>query len=255
VDAVFSSERYGEELARRLGARHVEVDLARTAHPVSGTAVRRDPRGQWEYLAPATRAGLAARIVVVGAESTGTTTLSRQLADHYGAPWVAEYGRLHTELKLRAARAFHPFAGIADLVWTEGDFHDVARQQQIDEDAAVAGPILVCDNDAWAASVWGHRYLGTPLPDLAAYARRPMLYLLTDHVGVPFEGDGIRDGEHLREWMTEQFEIALQARGVPWARISGRREERRVAAIVACDAAMEAHFRYADPLESQKQNN
>ena len=49
--------------------------------------------------------GLCARIVVVGAESTGTTTLSRALADHYDAPWVAEEGRRHSEDRLAAATA------------------------------------------------------------------------------------------------------------------------------------------------------
>jgi HTH-type transcriptional repressor of NAD biosynthesis genes len=44
VDAVFSSEKYGVELAHRLGAEHVAVDLDRTVVPVSGTAVRADPR-------------------------------------------------------------------------------------------------------------------------------------------------------------------------------------------------------------------
>ncbi|HEY0636381.1 MAG TPA: adenylyltransferase/cytidyltransferase family protein, partial [Pseudonocardiaceae bacterium] len=40
VDAVFSSEEYGPELARRFGARHVAVDPGRVRAPVSGTAVR-----------------------------------------------------------------------------------------------------------------------------------------------------------------------------------------------------------------------
>src|SRR4051794_23048737 len=43
VDAVFSSEAYGEELARRFDAVHVAVDPERLAVPVSGRAVREDP--------------------------------------------------------------------------------------------------------------------------------------------------------------------------------------------------------------------
>lgn len=136
VDAVFTSEDYGQELAKRLGAQHVLVDLDRSRHPVSGTAVRADPLGRWHDLAPATRAGLAARIVVVGAESTGTTTLSRALAEHYQTAWVPEHGRLHTEEKLLAARAFDERARMEDLVWTVGDFMDVAVRQARAEDEA-----------------------------------------------------------------------------------------------------------------------
>ncbi|MBB5959458.1 NadR type nicotinamide-nucleotide adenylyltransferase [Saccharothrix tamanrassetensis] len=249
VDAVFSSESYGDEMAKRLGAQHVLVDIGRSAHPVSGTAVRAAPEANWHHLAPATRAGLCARIVVVGAESTGTTTLSRQLAAHLGASWVPEYGRLHTEHKLAAAKAFDPAASIDSLVWTVGDFQDVAaRQQELADAAAAERPILVCDNDPWAATVWGHRYLGAPHPDIAPDAHRPALYLLTDHEGVPFEQDGWRDGEHLRAWMTGLFRAGLAERGVPWSVVTGSPAARLGQAVAACEPVLARHFRFADPL-------
>src|SRR5262249_17232108 len=55
-DLVFTSEDYGDELARRLGARHVCVDRARAEFPVSGTDVRRDPLAAWRFLPPPVRA-------------------------------------------------------------------------------------------------------------------------------------------------------------------------------------------------------
>ena len=241
VDAVFSSEDYGVELARRLGATHVPVDPRRLAFPVSGTAVRADVRGQWANLARPTRAGLATRVVVLGAESTGTTTLATALAAHYGGTAVPEYGREHTAAKL-AAKA---------PVWTVGDFVDVAVRQGADEDAAApAAPVLVCDNDPWAATVWCERYLGFGHPevDAAVGDRRPALYLLTDHVAVGFEQDGTRDGEHLRPWMTARFVRGLRGRGVPWLLLTGSREHRLRRAVRACEAAVAARFTFTDPL-------
>ncbi|MET9229517.1 AAA family ATPase [Lentzea sp. NPDC003310] len=232
VDVVFSSEKYGDELARRLGAQHVLVDLDRLTHPVSGTAVRTDPVANWHHLAPATQRGLGRKVVVLGAESTGTTTLSRQLADHFGAPWIPEYGREHTEHKLTAARSFSPDATVDGLVWTPGDFEDVAREQERRIRAETA-PLVVADNDAFAATVWGERYLGFR-PEIFR-GSAPDLYLLTDHVGVPFEQDGWRDGEHLREWMTALFERELTARGVPWLKLT---EDRFEAAITAVEHLM-----------------
>jgi len=251
VDVVFSSEDYGAELASRLGAKHVAVDPDRDAVPVSGTAIRADTPAHWDFLAPATRAGLCARVVVVGAESSGTTTLSRALADHYGTAWVAEEGRAHTEDKLAAATAL---AGgtpppLDDLVWTVGDFVDVATRQSAAEDLAArtSGPLLVCDNDAWAATVWCERYLGAAHPAVAT-ERRPTLYLLTDHDGVPFEQDGWRDGEHRREWMTARFSELLDRRGVPWHLLTGAREERLATAVRICDELLTGHFLFDDPL-------
>ena len=100
IDAVFSSEPYGAELARRLGAAEVRLDAGRSAFAVSGTKVRADPVAAWSLLEPPVRGWFAKRVVVVGAESTGTTTLSADLADalrgrggpHALTQWVAEYG-------------------------------------------------------------------------------------------------------------------------------------------------------------------
>lgn len=265
VDAVFTSEKYGDELAARLGATHVLVDLDRAEHQVSATAIRADVRARWWDLAEPTRAGLAARVVVVGAESTGTTTLSKALADHYGSLWVPEYGRTHTEDKLAAARSMTPDATVADLVWTVGDFVDVAHRQATAEDAAArggagrpdqvpdaraGGPVLVCDNDPWAATVWCERYLGRAYPHVAAAVgdRRPALYVLTDHRDVPFEQDGWRDGEHLREWMTGLFEQRLTERGVPWVKVTGSAEDRLRHAVDVCEALLLRHFSYTAPL-------
>jgi NadR type nicotinamide-nucleotide adenylyltransferase len=232
VDVVFSSEKYGDELARRLGAQHVLVDLDRVTHAVSGTAVRNDPFANWHHLAPATQRGLGWKVVVVGAESTGTTTLSKRLADHFAAPWIPEYGREHTEHKLRAARAFRADAAVDSLVWTLGDFEDVAREQERRIQAETA-PLVVADNDAFAATVWGERYLGFR-PNVFQ-GTEPDLYLLTDHVGVPFEQDGWRDGEHLREWMTGLFERELAERGVPWRKLT---DDRFTTAVTAVEQLM-----------------
>jgi HTH-type transcriptional repressor of NAD biosynthesis genes len=81
VDVVYSAEDYGDELAARLDAKHVRV--GRIAQAPSSTAVRRDLVSTWSTLAPATRAGLATRVIVVGGESTGTTTVSRAVADRF----------------------------------------------------------------------------------------------------------------------------------------------------------------------------
>jgi HTH-type transcriptional regulator, transcriptional repressor of NAD biosynthesis genes len=265
VDAVFSSEEYGEELAARLGAKHVVVDPKRATYPVSGSAVRADPIGQWTQLAMPTRAGLVARVVVLGAESTGTTTLCQRLTEHFraragafaGTRCVVEHGRLHTEEKLAAEMALAKASGrqppdLKSLVWTVGDFVDVARRQAIAEDDAAArgGPLLVCDNDSWAATIWCERYLGRGFDEVEAVAadRRPALYLLTDHVGVPFEQDGWRDGEHRREWMTARFIRGLRERGVPWLLLSGSPNHRLRRAIRACEETLRTHYRYAQPL-------
>jgi nicotinamide riboside kinase len=267
VDAVFTSESYGDELAARFDARHVCFDPARTRVPVSSTAVRADLPGSWDLLAPAPRAGLATRIVVVGAESTGTTTTARLLAEHYRrrggvwerTAWVPEHGRDYTvelmqQSRAEAHTAGRPEPGMDDLVWRPADFARIAARQTAMEDAAAAAgsPLLVCDTDAFATAVWERRYLG---PDSRASAEsagpglpRHDLYLLTSHEGVPFEQDGIRDGEAIRADMTGWFVEALTAAGHPWVLLTGTLERRLQLAIRAVDATLDRRLRFASPL-------
>ncbi|GIJ45503.1 transcriptional regulator NadR [Virgisporangium aliadipatigenens] len=255
VDAVFSSELYGTELARRFGAAHVAVDLPREALPVSGTGVRADPVAHWDFLAAPVRAWFVRRVVVVGAESTGTTTMARALARHYRlrggvwarTRWVPEYGRELTERKLAA---LGPGADVFDVTWDRPDFVDVAHAQNAAEDAAAreGSPLLVCDTDAFATAIWEERYLGSTSEQVRAAARTPALYLLTDHVGVPFVDDGLRDGEHVRPWMTGRFRAALGAQGVPCQELTGSYRRRLADAIAACDALLDGGWGLADPL-------
>ncbi|MFY1703242.1 AAA family ATPase [Micromonospora sp. WMMA1923] len=250
VDAVFSSEPYGEELARRFDAVPVCVDVDRRAVPVSGTSVRADPVGHWRWLSPPVRAWFVRRVVVLGAESTGTTTMARALAEHYGTGWVPEYGRELTARKLDRLRRDRPEATVADVTWDRDDFAEVVREQQAAEDAAArsSGPLLICDTDTRATALWEERYLGSTSAEVRAAARRPALYLLTDHRQVPFTDDGLRDGEHLRVWMTGRFRAELATSGVPVVELTGSHRQRLARAVAACDAVLAAGWSLADPL-------
>src|SRR5918912_2793574 len=92
-DHVFASEDYGPKLAEVLGADFVPVDRAREVVPVSGTAVRADPMGNWQYLPDCVRPSFVRRVCVFGPESTGKSTLARDLARHFRTVAVPEYPR------------------------------------------------------------------------------------------------------------------------------------------------------------------
>ncbi len=247
IDAVVSSESYGAELARRFEAAHVAFDLDRAAVPVSGTAVRADPAGHWWALRPPVRAWFVRRVVVVGAESTGTTTIARALAGHFETSWVPEYGRELTERKLAA---LGPTASVVDVRWDEADFVEVADRQEAAANLAAgsSGPLLICDTDARATAIWEERYLGKSSNKVRDAARWPDLYLLTGHEGVPFEQDGLRDGEHVREWMTGRFRDILATAPVPVIELAGSPEERLATAVEACLALLDKGWSLADPL-------
>jgi HTH-type transcriptional repressor of NAD biosynthesis genes len=58
VDAVFTSEDYGDGFAAVLGVPHRSVDRLRQVMPVSGSAIRRDPGGNGSFLHPVVLASI-----------------------------------------------------------------------------------------------------------------------------------------------------------------------------------------------------
>lgn len=221
VDAAFTSDDYGAELARRLGATWVQVDPGRVDVPVSGTAVRADPGAHWGFLAPPVRSHYVRRVVVTGAESTGSTTLAQALAQRLGCPWVPEYGRTWSGIR----------PGGLEAPWQTDEFVHIVREQcSLEEAAARATPVpwLVCDTDAQATTLWHERYVGHLSPEVAAAADAqvaPYARILTGDE-IAWVQDGMRDGEHVRHAMQDRFRETLRAGDVPWLEVTGSVEER-----------------------------
>ncbi|MCU1404393.1 MAG: nicotinamide mononucleotide adenylyltransferase [Glaciihabitans sp.] len=232
VDAVFSSDSYGAELARRLGAVWVQVDAGRLDNPISGTAVRADVERNWSELAPAARAWLTPRIVLLGAESTGTTTLAAALAAEYNTLWVPEYGRLYSEQR----------AGGVSATWSAPEFELIAQHQlQWERDAArrVPRPLLFCDTDILTTAIWQRHYAPDSVNTLweRAAAHQPALYILTAD-DIPFEEDVIRIDEAIRGEMHTTFRVALASQDVPWIEVSGLVAERIAQASAAINGVV-----------------
>lgn len=176
------------------------------------------------------------RICVVGAESTGTTTLAQELAQHYQTLWVPEYGREYTEkLAEQGVDVWH-------YHWRSEEFVHLVKVQQEREDlaAAQANRVLICDTDALATAIWHEHYLHRRSAEVEALAnqRHYALYILTA-CDIPFVQDSIREGEHTRAWMTRRFEEELALRPEPWIKVSGSPQDRLRAAVKAVDGLLE----------------
>jgi HTH-type transcriptional repressor of NAD biosynthesis genes len=228
-DVVFTSESYGEAYARHLGCDHILVDATRQNVPCSGTMIRRDPYLHWEFLEPPVRAWFCKRVCIVGAESTGTTTLAQDLAEHYLTVWVPEYGRDYSaEKQLRG-----------ESTWSSDEFVHIARRQnELEAEAARrANRLVVGDTNSFATVLWHRRYLETDSAEVAAVAAEAPcdLYLLTGDE-IPFVQDGLRDGEHVRHEMHKWFAAALVRQTVPWQLVRGSPAARLALATSAVEA-------------------
>jgi NadR type nicotinamide-nucleotide adenylyltransferase len=170
------------------------------------------------------------RVVLTGSESTGKTTLAADLAAHYRTVWSPEFARAYANRK----------PGPLD----HSDVEPIARGQIAGEDEAArrASRLLILDTDLLSTVVYGRHYYGRfpEWVEKAAHRRLGDLYLL-HHPDVPWVADGAqRDQPQAREQVHALFEAALQAFGTRWVDVRGPWPERRVAAITAIDALLEA---------------
>jgi len=228
IDVVFTSEGYGDELARQLGARHVCVDPARTAYPVSSTAIRRDPLAHWDYIPPVVRPSYVHRVALLGTESTGKTTLAQQLAAAYCTTWVPEFGRAYCED--RDARNLTP-----------DDFDAIGRGQIVAEESAAqsANRILICDTDVRTTATWSDIILGTRSAWLSrAAAKDEYSHVLLLDADVPWVSDGMRVLRDVRSEHTALLEHELLTTRQPFTRIRGPFEQRFRQAATVVDTVL-----------------
>lgn len=105
LDAVFTSEDYGDGFAQVLSeifiacdlqttcVTHVEVDRARQQVPVSATQIRADVHRYRDALPPRVYADFVETVCLIGGESTGKSTLAERLAQEHETVFVSEFGR------------------------------------------------------------------------------------------------------------------------------------------------------------------
>jgi NadR type nicotinamide-nucleotide adenylyltransferase len=158
------------------------------------------------------------RVVITGSESTGKTTLARDLAAHFGAPWVPEFARSYADVQQLAGRKLD-----------ETDVEPIARGTIDRQDAALGrGPELVfLDTDLVSTVVYARHYYGNcpPWIETAAWNRLGDLYLLCD-IDVPWIADGVRDVPHQRAHMHALFAEELASLGARVVTVRGSWEER-----------------------------
>jgi HTH-type transcriptional repressor of NAD biosynthesis genes len=93
IDYLFSSESYGDWLAKHLDAEHIIFDIDRGEFPVSASMIREKPFQHWEFIPLVVRPYFVKNICFYGPESTGKSQMTIQMAEHFTTAWVPEVAR------------------------------------------------------------------------------------------------------------------------------------------------------------------
>lgn len=218
IDYVFSSETYGDPLAKNLSAQHLLFDQDRSQFPVSSSKIREQPFKYWAYIPDVVKPYFVKKICFFGAESTGKSTMAKRMAEKYHTVFVPEVAR---EL-------------ITSNDFTIDDIRRIGYAQfdRVMEASRTANKILFCDTDAITTQIYSQHYLNEIPEELYELEERIQYdqYFLLD-VDVPWVEDGLRDLPHLRHEMAERFRSELVKRKIPFVDVKGTWPERE--AVVA----------------------
>jgi NadR type nicotinamide-nucleotide adenylyltransferase len=226
VDAVFTSESYGEGFAAYLDkyfrshdpsgkpVRHVLVDPARTAVPTSGRSIRANVHAAREWLHPSVYASFIERVVCLGGESSGKSTLTEALAREHGSVHAPEFGR-EWWVERGGNLEFDDLLFIART--------QVEREQSLAERAC---RYLFCDTSPLTTLFYCLDQFGKAAVELMSLAERPYALTVLCAPDFDFVQDGTRREPEFRlkqhEWHVRQ----LSERGIACIEVHGSVEER-----------------------------
>ena len=164
------------------------------------------------------------KISLFGPESTGKTTLSKQLAEHFNTVWIPEFARNYLQEKLDKT---------GEICVAEDLIPIAIGQTKLENEALLtANKFLFCDTNLLVTKVYSESYYGfcDPILDKAAKEHNYDLFFLTD-IDLPFEKDDLRDSQENRDKFFVVFENALIDNNKPYIKISGNQEQRLEKAI------------------------
>lgn len=236
-DALFASEEYGWRMAQELGCEFVPVNRERTLVQTSGTAIRTNPFREWDALSPQARSYFVKRVRVVGPESAGKSTLTKQLAEHFHTSYADEYAR-----RLLDEYIAHGLRVPGEVRYE--DLSMIARGQLATEDAMAqrAKKVLFCDTDLWTTVYWSKFYHGRCSGWIAEEAaKRSYALTLLLSPDVPWVSDGQRPMPELekRQAFFHWWKARLEANHEPYIVIEGSWDERWRTAVQAVEVLMD----------------
>jgi HTH-type transcriptional repressor of NAD biosynthesis genes len=220
---LITSEQYGDYVAKFMNIKHILFDMNRIEFPVSATFIKNDLFAYWHFLPDGVKPDWATKVAVLGTESTGKTTLTKKLAQHYHCSFVPEAGR---EL-IPDSKSF-----------TYQDLCDVATEHARNIKAATLGesPLIIIDTDVYITesySWFAFKKALTVNEDIYKTNQSNLyLYLNND---VDFLQDGTRLDEFQRNLLDISHRRILAAHHIKFVEITGNWEQRFKQAVKEID--------------------
>ncbi len=177
------------------------------------------------------------KIVVIGPESTGKSSLCEALAKHYETIWVKEFAREYLETN----GTNYTFENLYDIALGQINEEDEAMKMLFTTKAAKPSPLFI-DTDLYVIKVWSefvfNKCDNRILTEITK--REYDLYLLCD-VDLPWVQDNLREypDVKVRQKLFHYYKEEMTAQKTAWKIIKGNYQERIDAAIRFTDEIMQ----------------
>lgn len=171
------------------------------------------------------------KVVIIGPESTGKSSLSAALAAHYDTIWCREYAREY----LLQNGTDYTFDTLLDIAKGQIQLEEIALKTVENEQKE----FLFLDTDMYVMKVWCEYVFGQCHDFiLEQINQRKYDFYLLANIDLPWTKDELREypDEKPRQELFHIYKDILINQNVPWALVSGIGEEREQNAIRALDA-------------------
>jgi HTH-type transcriptional repressor of NAD biosynthesis genes len=219
ANIVFTSERYGDYLAEFMGIKHQKFDEERIGVPVSGTDIRKNLFENWNYMADSAKPWFVKKIVLLGSESTGKSTLTARLADYFNTAFVPEVAREIVEKTNECTSEDLKAIAIGHAQKIAASIPHANKLLFIDTDINITKSYsLFLFNKALLTNKWVEQINQADL----------YFFLETDS---PFVQDGTRINEEQREKLSQSHKDELKKNNINFITLNGDWEHRFQTAI------------------------
>lgn len=213
-DLVITSEEYGNYIASFMNIKHIAFDITKQLVPVSATAVRNNIFANWNFLPNSVKPDFVIKVVILGTESTGKTTLTERLAKHFNCSIVKEAGR--------------------DLIANSNsfEFEDLYRvalehAKRIDKTVLEDSPLMIIDTDIHITKSYANFIFDKTLEvEKKIYnSNKADLYLYLNN-NVEYVQDGTRLSEVERNLLDHSHRQVLIEHNIDFIEVKGNWDER-----------------------------
>ena len=232
IDVVFCGSDYDENSFWNVCYPESELCIF-TRNEISSTEIRKNPYQNWDWLPNIVRTYYNKKVLLIGGESTGKSTLTINLANRFNTNHIDEAGR---DISERSG---------TDLLMLSEDFTEILLQHKLNEMKAIehSNKVLFIDTDALVTQFYMN-FLEDPNIDknkalsdaIDALNEYDLILFMEPDVAFIQDGDRSEVIKNDREKYSNQIKRLLEEHGRKYLCVSGSYQERYKKAV---DAVLE----------------